>query len=353
MNLVAVGASRYTPPLMQANRPELSVLLDSRMALRGLGIATFVERLEVALSAHKGVSVSRWQGSGVWGPRGQLSTLWHSGLFDISPRLDPRTGRFDAVHFVSNVGSMFPGPRGVLTVHDMLYRRHQRGRDRIYGFLLERSLARAQTVVAVSSLTATTLESAFPHLVGAVEVIPHGKRRLEMPSGERRHVLAFGGGSDPRKRIDLMIAVYREYRATTPGALPLVVLARAGLTTEQTRLLAEAEAQIVFDATGPEVDRFVAAAAVVLYTTMAEGFGLPVLEAGEVGTPVVLDAEAEIPMEVRGRHCVPVQEEDLRSWVAALRGAISDGPVPDALDLPDWEVVAGRYVQLYHEASRR
>lgn len=331
----------------------LRVLVDTRMALRGLGISTFVDRLMEGFKAHPGISLTKWQGSGDWGWRAQLSTLARSGIFDVSPTLDPRTRGFDAVHYVSNVGAVFPGRRSILTVHDMLYRRNTRLRDRMYGFLLERSLPRAARVVAVSARTASEVTLAFPALAGRIEVIPHGMRRLELPLEERRHVLAFGGGSDPRKRTDLMVAVYREYREASVDPLPLVVLARAGLTQSQSRELAAVGARTVAAATGPEVDRFMAEAAALLYPTTTEGFGLPILEAGEVGTPVVLDAAADIPVEVRGRHCVSVSDGSLASWAGALRQAIADGPVTDPLDLPDWESVAGRYLELYREVASR
>lgn len=329
----------------------LNVLLDTRMALRGLGIATFVDRLTVGFAAHPEVSLSRWQGSGEWGARGQLSTLARSGPFDISPRLDPRSRNFDALHYVSNVGSIFPGGHSVLTVHDMLYRRNLRPRDRLYGFLLEQSLPRAGRVVSVSSQTASNIERAFPSLAGRVTVIPHGMRRRELPRSDRIHVLAFGGGADPRKRTDLMVAVYREYREIVGDPLPLVVLARAGLTDDQARQLRELGADIIDVATAEQTEHLMATAAALLYPTSSEGFGLPVLEAAEVGTPVVLDAAADIATEVRGRHCVPVGDQGPRAWATALQHAIASGPVPDALDLPDWSAVSGLYLELYREVA--
>lgn len=346
----APSITSYTPHEVETTRT-MDVLLDTRMALRGLGISTFVDRLTQGFTSYPAVSVTRWQGSGSWGLRGQVSTLTRSGLFDLSPQLDPRARRFDVVHYVSNVGPVFPGERSVLTVHDMLYRRNARLRDRVYGFLLERSLPRAARVVAVSVRTASEVALAFPTLADRIEVIPHGLRRLAPPQGERRHVLAFGGGSDPRKRSDLMVAVYRRYRETTVDPLPLVVLARAGLTAAQARDLGDLGAHIVTTATGAQVDQLMAEAAALLYPTTTEGFGLPILEAGEVGCPVVLDAKADLPPEVRGRHCVAVADTDLSSWVIALHQAIADGPVRDPLDLPDWESVAGRYVEMYREVA--
>lgn len=328
-----------------------SVLLDARMAVRGLGIATFVDRLVDGFREHPSVAVSLWRGGGGWDGRGKVATLARSGLFDVSPRLDPRVRGFDAVHFLSNFGSLRPGSNSVLTVHDLLYRRQHRRRDRLLGFLLEQSLPRAGRVVAVSGRTRSELEHAFPHLADKVHVIPHGMRRVPPPDKERTYVLTFGGASDPRKRTDFMVAAYREYQETTDDPLPLTVLARAGLTDRQAHELHGLGARLVSDATGPEVDALFAGAAAVLFPTAVEGFGLPILEAAEVGTPVVMDADADVAAEVVGPHCYRVARLDLRDWADAVRKAVAGGPVFNALALPDWSAVAGQYAELYRAVS--
>jgi glycosyltransferase involved in cell wall biosynthesis len=205
--------------------------------------------------------------------------------------------------------------------------------------------------VAVSGRTAAEIADAFPDLRGRVTVIPHGLRRLPAPRGERSHILAFGGGGDRRKRVDLMVATYRSYRQSARHPLPLVVLARAGLTEGQRRELVTLGARLIEQASAAEVDALVAAAAAVVYPTANEGFGLPILEAGEMGTPVVMSRTADVATEVVGRHCRLVAGTDAGTWSAALRQAIADGPVDDPLDLPDWTEVARRYTELYRQVA--
>jgi glycosyltransferase involved in cell wall biosynthesis len=327
-----------------------TVLIDGRLAIRGLGIASFVDRLMAALSSEPSVAPFLWMGKGGWGPAGLLSTMARSGPFDVSPKLDPRTRRFDVVHLASNLGSVFPGRASVVTVHDLLYRKGRR-RDLVMGRVLETCLGRASRIVAISGRTKASVEEALPQLAGRVEVIPHGMRRLPSPTGPRGHVLAFGGAADPRKRTDLMVAAYRSYRGSTPDALPLVVLARAGLTPGQRAALAELGAQVVSSATAAEVDTLMAGAAALLYTTTTEGFGLPILEAAELGTPVIIDASAQVADEVVGAHCFQVEGSEPEAWGRRLRDAVDHGPVVGALDLPDWTAVAGRYAALYREVA--
>ncbi|MFN2607368.1 MAG: glycosyltransferase [Acidimicrobiales bacterium] len=328
-----------------------AVLLDARLAIRGLGIATYVDRLVDAFSADGRPPPRLWRGTGAWGPAGLASTATRSGLFDVSPRLDPRTRRYDVVHFASNLGPLCPGRNSVVTVYDLMRWRGSRRRDRLPRALFERALAGAGRVVAISDRTRADVEAAVPALAGQVDVIAPGMRLLPAPSGPRRHLLAFGGASDPRKRTALTVDVYRAYRAATAEPLPLVVLARAGLTPDLRRELAALGARVVPSAPAPEVDALMASAAAVLYSTLEEGFGLPILEAAEVGTPVVMDARARVATEVVGRHCFLVDGPTVEDWVATLGRALASGPVDHALDLPGWPAAARRYRELYEEVA--
>lgn len=328
------------------------VLLDARMAIRGLGISTYIDRLMQGFATNPSACVSLWKGTGGWDRAGRLSTLTRSGLFDLSPRLDPRARRFDVIHYASNLGSIVPGPHTVVTVHDLLHRHSRRRRDRLTGFLLEQCLLRAGRIVAVSERTRTEIIDAFPRVADRVLVIPHGMRRLPIGSGDRQHLVAFGGGGDPRKRTELLIDVYRKYRSTTRNPLPLVVLARAGLVGDQAPRLESLGARVVSEATGDEVDTLIASAGAVIYTTKTEGFGLPILEAAEFGTPVVLDSSADVATEVLGSHCFRVEGSGTDQWAAAIRLGVDAAPIEDALSLPDWSTVADRYVQLYAAVSR-
>lgn len=328
------------------------VLIDARLSIRGLGIATYIDRLIVGFGELGVPPPCLWKGSGGWGRAGVASTLAHSGLFDVSPRIDPRTRRFDVVHFASNVGALYPGTASVVTVHDLMYRRRGRLRHRLPGAFLERCAARAGHVVTISDRTRTELLAAVPSLAGRVDVIPHGMRQIaDAPSAARVHLLAFGGAADPRKRTDLLVEVYRAYRASTTDPLPLVVLARAGLLPTQRHDLAALGAEVIESATAAEVDGLMSEAAALLYPTLEEGFGLPILEAAEAGTPVVMGADAAVATEVMGQHCFLAAGTSLPSWVTQIREAVASAPIEHSLRLPDWAGVADAYQALYRSAG--
>jgi glycosyltransferase involved in cell wall biosynthesis len=333
---------------MTTRSHSLRVLLDGRLTQRGLGISSYVSRLAEGMNEHPTVELTVWGANSMEGALEWKTLLSHSGLFDLSPRADSRSRKFDVVHFASNICSIFPGRRSVLTLHDLFARDRNRFRDRVYGFLLDRGLREVNQIVAVSARSADEALRVLPQIGKHITVIPTGFRNVKPMSGPRDHLIAFGG-SDPRKRTDLMIEVYGRYRRTARDPLPLVVMARAGLTDGQETALRELGALVVSDASRSEVDRLIAGAAALIYTSTREGFGLPILEAAELSTPVVVDEDAEIAREVIGQHCFQVKGTEPDEWVRKLEVAIASGPVSNDLQLPSLGAMAASYIEVYRQ----
>ncbi len=340
----------------EGGEERVRVFLDARLAARGLGIASATVRLLdgfAALGAGPSLHVNA-TGHG-WTRRGQADTLLRSGLLDVSPRWDPRTRTADVVHYFGNTAPRFPSDRVVVTVHDLMMVRSRTRKARLYRELLLPGLARGDfPIVAISRQTADDVCAQLPSVTSRVQVIPHGWRPGRFHAGERRHVLMFGGSSDPRKRVGLGVAAYARYAERAgAAALPLVVAGRAGIDAAAVRS-ASGEVRVEPDPDDARVEELLSRAACLLYPTREEGYGLPIVEAGEVGTPVVLDAAARLPAEPMGTHVVAVQDaSSLDAWAGALREAVRRVPVADALDaLPTWPEVAQAYAALYDGVAR-
>jgi glycosyltransferase involved in cell wall biosynthesis len=130
-----------------------------------------------------------------------------------------------------------------------------------------------------------------------------------------RHV----GSTMPRKRIDLLLRVF----AATREEVPTVRLVRVGgaLTPEQEALARElgvhdAIVTLPFLSTA-ELAAVYRRAALVLQTSEAEGFGLPVVEALACGVPVVA-SDLPVLREVGGEAAVFCPVGDVEGWRRTL-----------------------------------
>lgn len=215
-----------------------------------------------------------------------------------------RRKRFDLYHGPKN---LLPYRRlavpAVVTIHDMLPLA-QPGTERLlarpyWRLALRGAVRNAAQVIAVSgySRDAFLAETGFPP--DRVTVVRHGCPRLGGPPASSQELdrrLALRGIArpyllavatiQPRKNHGALLAAFaRLRRGGYPGRL--VIVGRHGWRCE--RLAREEREGVVWTGFVPDEDlpALYAGADLFLYPSLAEGFGLPPLEAASYGTPVV------------------------------------------------------------------
>ncbi|MCH7494289.1 glycosyltransferase family 4 protein, partial [bacterium] len=156
-----------------------------------------------------------------------------------------------------------------------------------YRWRAPQAAATARLVVSDSRWAAKRLEERFSPRGGVAVLRPGISPRFVPGAGKREPVVLHFGGVTPRKRLDLLLDAWSIIKAAEPG-LSMVWLGYEGKGSGP--LLARAAAAGVEwrGLVSPqEVVRAVQTAAVVVYPSRLEGFGLPVAEALASATPVV------------------------------------------------------------------
>jgi glycosyltransferase involved in cell wall biosynthesis len=228
-----------------------------------------------------------------------------------------------------------------------------------YDEALRRSCARADALIAPSAAFAREFEGHVPQARGKIEVVPHGAGPAFSPEGESRrfdrpHVLVVGNPS-PYKNV---AGAIRAFVHATEG-LPQV-LAVAGL--DEGELDAAAR-----EARAPDRSRLVAlgrlaqdelaplyrGADALLFPSLVESFGLPVVEAMASGCPVVC---SDLPslVELGGAAVATAGAEEPEALGKQLRSLLTsedraarlrEAGLARARELT-WDAAAGRVAAL-------
>lgn len=155
------------------------------------------------------------------------------------------------------------------------------------------------------------------------------------------------GTIEPRKNHALLFNVWRELAATLGTNVPKLVVAGAqGFMSKQIRsglqMMHDVSPYVVFSSglTSPAVKILTARARAVLMPSFAEGFGLPVVEALAMGTPV-LASNLEVHREIAGSRARLLCPHEPESWTRAILDIMDEPRKPCApqkrVDDDNWD----------------
>jgi len=254
------------------------------------------------------------------------------------PRVESAVGRVDVVH---DAGYVVPPCRAplVATVHDVLfltYPDHYTWHSRaVLHRGLERARRHARLVICPSRTTVDACRVAgFDD--DRLRLVPWGVRAgaadpAGIPTIRRRYRLdrpfvLFVGTVEPRKNLRRVIDAFRRFDRTD---LELVLAGPQGWKED---LGAAVAGRVRWLGAVPRDDLayLYAAADAFVYPSLAEGFGLPVLEAMAQGTPVVTSAGTATE-EVAGEAALLVDPTDVDAIAAGLMRVLDDAELAATL----------------------
>lgn len=331
-------------------------------AFDGLGVYTAA--LLQHLPAHE-IDVTGY----AYAPGGDGGALRHSqplpGRYGpaLASTLLPGPGRgldlpVDVFHFTDHrvVRTRMPC---VATVHDAIPLQHPEwmpGRWRgLKNLLLQRTIATADWFVAVSHFAVAELRDAYRLPADRITVVPNGideswlapspadatERRRQWQLPDDPYYL-FVGTFQPRKNLDRILAAYAALPSPVRRQHPLVIVGREGWACEATvarlRGLQQAGEAVHWIQGLRDRDTLRAiygGAAALVFATLHEGFGIPVLEAFASRAPVITSNTTSLP-EVAGDAALLVDPTDVEAISHAMQRLAEDAELADDLRERGW-----------------
>ena len=255
--------------------------------------------------------------------------------------------------------------RHVVVVHDLFVLSNPKWFSRLY-YLTHAPLLRAQirsaaALVAVSQPTANELSSMYS---GPIVVAPNAPSttfaasldgatpvlsRLGLPAG--RYLLAVGS-RDPRKNLPRLAEAYASLSAEERRAHPLVVVgAGSAIYRSEDRTWPDevVDAGYVSD---EELGELYQHAYGVVLVSLAEGFGLPLVEAAACGTPHLVVSDIPVFRWICGDAAHYVDPHQVDSIADGLRQVLHR-PRRQTIDLSrfDWDASARSILEVCLQTS--
>jgi len=192
-----------------------------------------------------------------------------------------------------------------------------------------------------------------------IVAVPEAASRLFRPERSQAAeppYLLYAGTLEPRKNLGVIVEAWRSVRAQCPLRLVLAGRLREGQSIPKALPGIEYAGAV----TDEQLARLYANAAAVVYPSLYEGFGLPLLEAMQSGAAVIASCDPAL-VEVSGGAALHLDAHDVRAWAEAmtalacnpsLAGELRERGLRRAAEF-SWPHTARCTREVYREAVRR
>ncbi len=332
-----------------------------------------LDRAAVMASAdNSGITLGRYPLNAAWSAATSLN------FFGI----DHLNQKVDLIHATDHyVPKCSPVPL-VATLMDAIPLSHphwSRGNHRgLKNALWIRAANWADQIITISEYSKLELAKWTGISPNKISVIPLGvdKRWFrEVPAAEFAQVRAryalperffiSVGTLQPRKNIEGAILAHRSMPLAERQRLPLVIVGRAGWKCEAVLKMIDEDTSsgaVRWLQHVPEADLLavVKSASALVFASLAEGFGLPVLEAFAAQVPVVTSNTTSLP-EVTGDAALTVDPLDIAALSSAMTRVVGDEALANDLKQRglrraqafNWQACAAATVGVYQEVVKR
>ncbi len=281
--------------------------------------------------------------------RGGLWKLWNGlrDLFWIQVTLPMRLSQIkpDVLFAPSYLAPAFCPCALVLTVHDTLYRGGVgKFLDRPFGCYFRLSvnaaIRRATMICTVSEFSRNQIVSAYGVESDRIRVTyPGVSARFQPQSAVQiaairkkynlsRPFFLFVGMREKRKNIPRLLDAFRIFCRGASEEYDLLLAGPPGGGEQQVRdlirdLAAQDRVRIAGFASDEDMPGLYSAAAALVFPSLGEGFGLPMIEAMACGTPVIASRVSCVP-EVAGAAALLIDPEDPLDIAQAMQHVLCD-----------------------------
>lgn len=263
----------------------------------------------------------------------------------------------------------------VVTLHDATFFSHPQAHTRVkrlfFTHAIKRAVRGADALVVPSAATRDETLRYVPGDSSKFFVAYHGvdrgvfhpvddaeRRRVATSLGlDGRSYIGFLGTLEPRKNVPNLVRGWIQAFQDDPSAPALVLAGAAGWDEEIEPVMAEVPSHMTVVRPGylplGDLPGFLSGCEVLAYPSIAEGFGLPVLEAMSCGAAVLTTRMTSLP-EVGGEavdYC-EVSAESIARRLRVLHGdpelraRLASAAIERAADFT-WSTAAGAHIRAY------
>lgn len=374
------GIGHYTRELsrrlLAAEQVESITAMYHGGFVEAAGVHDLLKRSTMITPSAGGGAISRLK---PWVRRLPLARSAWQGLKSHRFAKRSRRGNFD-VYWEPNFILKPAACPSVVTIYDLsplaLPALHPASRIRLLRRSLRHSVERAERIVTISHFTASALNELLDVPHERICLVPPAAGEAFYPrTSEKTAVVRtrYGlpakfilsvGTLEPRKNLSRLLQAYERLPHALRAEWPLVCVGAKGwrddaLTADVARLEARGELIRLGYVAQADLPELTAAAGLVAYMSVYEGFGMPVVEALASGVAVLTSTDSAMA-EIACNNAFYAAPYDVDSITAGLEQALTDSAKrrrlaesgPAVARRYDWNASAQTLLEVFNEVRR-
>jgi len=208
---------------------------------------------------------------------------------------------------------------------------------------------RANRIATVSGFSKLDIMRTYGIAANKIDVTGNGSREIYHPKtpveissaknkfGIKREYFIYAGAIQPRKNLANIFKAFDSFKHKNPGNTQLVIAGRKAWKFKEALEVYESmqhKADVLFTGhlSSEDLAALMGGALALVYVSLFEGFGIPIIEAMHCGTPVITSDVSSMP-EVAGDAALQVNPESVNEIAEAMRKISEDGQLRKSLSV--------------------
>ncbi len=302
-------------------------------------------------------------------PQARHPFLWYWWFEHSIPKI-LKQNNIDLFISPDGFGSLSTEVPQLITIHDLGFEHYPQHVpylvNKFYTHYSPLYCRKAATILAVSEFTKQDIIKQYGIRPSKIEVIYNGvdidtpKLEKVEPKRERPYFI-FVGAVHPRKNVLGLLKAFERFKAKYPGEQQLIIIGRKAWMNsalEEFYSAMEFKAEVVWIEKIERKDllQLLKHAIALVYPSLFEGFGIPIIESMGLGVPVISSSVSALP-EIAGNSALMIDPNNPDDICDAMQTILTDNVLRNQLVENgkkraaqfSWEVSAKKIVALINK----
>lgn len=214
-------------------------------------------------------------------------------------------------------------------------------------YFMPRYAQNAKRLATVSEFSKQDIVSKYGIAADKIDVVYNGAKEVYQPISEEvkqqvrtkyadgKNYFIYVGSIHPRKNAKNLLLAFEKFKAETNSDYQLLIVGRKAWDFEEvdevhTQMNSKKEVKFLGHVPPDELGQIVASAFAMVYVSLFEGFGIPIVEAMSCGVPVITSNITSMP-EAAGDAALLVNPKSVEEISTAMKKIVGDSSLRNSL----------------------